>query len=329
MKSRAFARTGLEVSEVVLGGGTVGGVLVHPTDETRLAALQRAVAAGINWIDTAPMYGRGVSEETIGRHIASLSPLPHVSTKFTLAPEDFSDIPGAIARSLEQSLQRLQLERIDLLQLHNHIGFTEVERTITPGRILGRGGVADALDALKAKGVIGACGITAAGDMQAVLEVIDSGRFDTAQVYYNMINPSAAWDRAPAAWKTDDFSGLMAACRRQGMGMMNIRVYAGGPLASARRHGREYIMIPGADLASEDRRAAAIWALLGDRYGTPAQAALRFALANANFACSVIGIADLAQLDEALAAAAMGPLPPEALAALDALRARNFGLDQA
>jgi len=110
------------------------------------------------------------------------------------------------------------------------------------------------------------------------------------------------------------------------MGMMNIRVYAGGPLASPKRHGREYIMIPGADLTSEDRRAAAIRALLGDRYGTPAQAALRFALANTDFACSVVGIADLAQLDEALAAAAIGPLPPEALAALDALRARNFDM---
>jgi D-threo-aldose 1-dehydrogenase len=60
--------------------------------------------------------------------------------------------------------------------------------------------------------------ISAAGEMSAVLQVIDSGRFDAAQVYYNMINPSAAWDRAPSAWKADDLSGLMAACRRQDMG---------------------------------------------------------------------------------------------------------------
>ena len=49
--------------------------------------------------------------------------------------------------------------------------------------------------------MITACGLTAAGDMKAVLQVVDSGRFDTAQVYYNMINPSAAWTRARSAWR--------------------------------------------------------------------------------------------------------------------------------
>ena len=168
--------------------------------------------------------------------------------------------------------------------------------------------------------------LTAAGEMSAMLEVIDSGRFDTAQVYYNMINPSAAWDRAPSAWKADDLSGLMAACRRQGMGMMNIRVFAGGSLASSQRHGREFVMLPSADLVSEDTRAASVLAALGERYGTHAQSALRFVLANTGFACSVIGIADLAQLDQALAAVRMGPLPHAALAKLEPVWASNFGM---
>ena len=125
MKTRAFARTGLEVSEVVLGGGTVGGILVLPDDTVRHAALERIVAAGINWIDTAPLYGEGVSEETIGRHLPHLSPRPHISTKFTITPDDMTDIRGAIERSLEDSLGRLQVPRVDLLQLHNQITFTE------------------------------------------------------------------------------------------------------------------------------------------------------------------------------------------------------------
>jgi L-galactose dehydrogenase/L-glyceraldehyde 3-phosphate reductase len=326
MNRRPFARTGLDVSEVVLGGGTVGGILVHPADEIRLAAMQKLVAAGIDWIDTAPMYGKGVSEETIGRHLSSLSPRPRISTKFSIAPQERGDIAATIERSLEQSLARLKLPRVELLQLHNHITTADTPRAISPDQVLGRGGVADTLDRLKSQGLIGASGITAAGDMPAILQVIGSGRFDCAQVYYNMINPSAAWDRAPPAWKTDDFSGLMAACKRQGMGVLNIRVYAGGALASPQRHGREYVMIPGADLATEDKRAAAVFAELGTAYGTRAQTALRFALANTDFACHVIGIADLAQFDEALAAVAMGPLPKEACDRLDALRARNFGL---
>ena len=326
MNKRPFARVGLDVSEVVLGGGIVGGILILPDEATRQTALQRVVAAGVNWIDTAASYGGGKSEETIGRHLPHLSPRPHVSTKFIVAPEDHADVAGAIERSLTQSLQRLKLDRVDLLQLHNHIRLGDGPRAITPAQILRHGGVADALARLKDQGMIRAFGLTAAGEMAAVREVIDSGRFDTAQIYYNMINPSAAWERAPPAWTADDFSGLMAVCRRQGMGMLNIRVFAGGSLASPQRHGREFVMFPGADLASEDKRAAAVRAALGDAYGTPAQTALRFALANTDFACHVIGIADLAQLDEALAAVRMGPLPRAALAKLEAVWASNFGM---
>ena len=325
MKKRHFARTGLDVSEVVLGGGIVGGILILPNDDVRQAALERIIAAGIN-CDTAASYGNGVSEQTIGRHLPHLNPRPHISTKFVVASEDHADVAGAIKRSLEQSLGRLQLDRVDLLQLHNHIRYGNGPRAIAPEQILRRGGVADALDGLKAQGLIGAFGLTAASDMRAVREVIDSGRFDTAQVYYNMINPSAAWDRVPAGWSADDFTGLTAACQRHGMGLMNIRVFAGGSLASPQRHGREFVMFPGADLDSEEKRAAAVWRALGDAYGTPAQVALRFALANTDFACHVAGIADLAQLDEALAAVRLGPLPPDALAKLAPVWAGNLGM---
>ena len=192
MKRRPFLRTGLEVSEVVLGGGMVGGVLILPDEAVRQTALEKIVGAGIDWIDTAPLYGQGASEETIGRHLPHLMPRPRISTKFSILPEDLSDIYAAVARSLEASLSRLRLPRVDLLQLHNQITRDGGPRTISPAHVLGRGGVADALDRLKQEGLTGAGGLTAAGDMKAVLEVIDSGRFDTAQIYYNMNNPSAA-----------------------------------------------------------------------------------------------------------------------------------------
>jgi L-galactose dehydrogenase/L-glyceraldehyde 3-phosphate reductase len=326
LKKRHFARTGLNVSEVVLGGGIVGGILILPDENVRHAALERIIAAGINWIDTAASYGNGVSEQTIGRHLPHLNPRPHISTKFIVAPEDHGDVAGAITHSLEQSLKRLRLDRVDLLQLHNHIRHEHGPRAITPEQVLRRGGVADALDGLKAQGLIGAFGLTAASDMRAVREVIDSGRFDTAQVYYNMINPSAAWDRVPPGWSADDLAGLVATCQRHGMGLMNIRVFAGGSLASPQRHGREFVMFPGADLDSEEKRAAAVRHALGHTYGTPAQAALRFALARTDFACHVAGIADLAQLDEALAAVRLGPLPPDALTKLEPVWASNFGM---
>ncbi len=66
MKYREFGRTGLQVSELVFGGGAVGGLLVNADDDTKLDAIRRALAGGINWIDTAPLYGQGRSETALG-----------------------------------------------------------------------------------------------------------------------------------------------------------------------------------------------------------------------------------------------------------------------
>ena len=101
------------------------------------------------------------------------------------------------------------------------------------------------------------------------------------------------------------------------MGVLNIRVWAGGVLASPERPDRLFVMTTGTDLDNEMRCAAAVRTALGDDYGTPAQAALRFVLGNRDFATRVIGITEIAQLDEALEAVAQGPLPTAAISKLD------------
>jgi aryl-alcohol dehydrogenase-like predicted oxidoreductase len=166
--------------------------------------------------------------------------------------------------------------------------------------------------------------MTATGETGAILEVIDSGRFDCAQVYYNANNPSAAWSRAPANWRAQDFSGIMAACFRQNMGTLNIRVFAGGPLASPVRPGRLAVLTSGTDLDNEMRCADAVRTVLGDAYGPPAQTALRFVLGNRDFSARVIGVGDVGDLDAAVAAVEAGPLPPEEVAKLERLWATDF-----
>jgi D-threo-aldose 1-dehydrogenase len=329
MRKNLLGRTGLEISELAFGAGVTGGILIDADEAIRDAVLRRAVAAGINWIDTAPVYGDGTSEETIGRHLHGLSPRPHVSTKVRLEAEDLGDIAGAIERSLEQSLRRLRSDRVALLQLHNHLGGGVGGRiALSPEQVLARGGVADMLDRLKQQGLVGAIGLTAAGDARACLEVIDSGRFDTAQVYYNAINPSAAWTELPRGWRGgQDFCGILAASARHDMGVLNIRTWAGGVLASAARPARLFVMTANTDADNEVRCAAAVRAALGDAYGTSAQAALRFVLGQRGFATRVIGISTIAQLDAALAALAEGPLPPAAISKLEALWSSGFGPD--
>jgi aryl-alcohol dehydrogenase-like predicted oxidoreductase len=328
MRKVFFGSTGLEISELAFGGGVTGGILINPDEATRYNALKSALAAGINWIDTAPIYGNGESERTIGRHWESLSPHPNISTKVRLEAEDVNDIPGAIERSLEQSLERLRTGSIALFQLHNHLGRGVGERlALTPEQVLGRGGVADTFDRLKEQRLVHASGITVAGDTEACLDVINSGRFDAAQVYYNAINPSAAWRRVPAGWHGgQDFCGVLAACFHQNMGVLNIRVWAGGVLASPNPPDRLFVMTSDTDLSNEMRCAAAVRsALAGD--DTPAQAAVRFVLGNRDFSSRVIGISTIEQLEAALGALARGPLSSSAVSKLESLWANEFKMD--
>jgi D-threo-aldose 1-dehydrogenase len=325
MRKTYFGRTQYEISEITLGGGVTGGILINADEATRWAVLQRAVAGGINWIDTAPAYGEGKSEETIGRHLAALSPPPYISTKVRLEAEDLGDIPSAIERSLEQSLTRLQVDHVALLQLHNQLGTAVGNRlALSAQHVLGRGGVANTFDRLREQGLIDATGITAVGDTQTCLEVIESDRFDTAQVYYNALNPSAAWSRVSATWRPQEFCGLIGSCFRLNMGVLAIRVWAGGPLARSEMPARLSVLTEGTDVDNELRCAHAVRATLGPAYGTPAQAALRFTLGNRDLSSRVVGISGMAELEEALDAVERGPLPGEAIAKLDQLWATDF-----
>ena len=323
LRRRRLGRTGLEVSELAFGGGWVGGVLIHRDEDTRRAALARALEAGIDLVDTAPSYGDGESERTLGRLLGSFDRAPYIATKARLDTAALADPVGEIERSLAGSLERLRRDSVDVLQLHNPIAAATDSRHVAADRVLGD--VADALDGLRAQGLVRFIGVTALGEAAAVRRVVASGRFDTAQVYSNMLNPSAG-RTMPAAWEGHDFSGVLDACRAADVGVMNIRVFAAGVLAGGRRHGREVPVVDDSALDREERRAAAVFAALGGGYGTRAQTALRFALAEERIAAVVVGMAELGHLEQALAAAGEGPLPAPALAQIDAVHAGNFGL---
>lgn len=325
MRKNLLGRTGFLVSEIAFGAGVTGGILIKGDEAEAVRALNRALAGGINWIDTAALYGNGASEATIGRHIHSLKPQPYVSTKVRIERDEMGDVRGAIERSLEQSLKRLNLDRVALFQLHNQLGDAVGDRPqLSVEQVLGPGGVADTFDRLKEQGLFYATGLTATGETAAILEVIESGRFDCAQVYYNAINPSAGWSRSHRNWKAQDFAGIMAACFRQNMGVLNIRVFAGGPLANPARPERLAVLTSGTDLDNEFRCAAAVRRVLGTGFGTPAQAALRFALGNHDVATRVIGVGTINDLDEAFTAVEAGPLPAATVDKLELLWATDF-----
>src|SRR5262245_45675751 len=325
MRYRTFGRTGIEVSELVFGGGWVGGLLIHQDDGTKLAALRRAMAAGINWIDTAPSYGQTRSEQALGWLLKEIDASPRLSTKVRLDTGRLDDIPGQVERSIHESLQRLGRQSVDVLLLHNAIEPAVSGDAVTVEHVLGVDGAADALDRMRSQGLARHIGFTALGDAASCRRIVDSGRFDAAQVYYNLLNPSAARASMPARWNGQDFGGLIAACKAQGTAVMAIRVFAAGVLATDARHGREVIITRATDVPTEERRARAAFAALGDRYGSRAQTAVRFVLADPDVSCAVIGLAEPAHLEEALAGAEHGPLPRSGLDALERVYAEGFG----
>src|SRR3989442_11930258 len=121
MESRSLGKTGLTVSTLGFGCGNVGGLIIRGTPAERERGVAGAMELGVNYFDTAPSYGDGESERNLGQVLKALRARVYVGTKFRLDPPDLSDIPGAVARSLDASLRRLGMERVDLLQLPNRI----------------------------------------------------------------------------------------------------------------------------------------------------------------------------------------------------------------
>ena len=135
-----------------------------------------------------------------------------------------------------------------------------------------------------------------------------------AQVYYNMLNPTAIEGRSP--WNSTNFDGLLKICATHDMGVMGIRIFAAGHLASDVRHGREIPITDAAENAAEEHRTRVIWDRLRPADGTPAQAALRFGLACPLLSTIVVGLGELDHLEQAIAAVDAGPLPTDRLAAI-------------
>ena len=326
MNYRKFGGTGLEISEVVFGAGAVGGLLINGDDETRREAIRISLESGINWIDTAANYGDGKSERVIGQLLQEMPGTlrPHVSTKvqFDRAAGDFA---GQAQRSITDSLERLQMDRVDLFQVHNRVGSSpeEIPNCLTPEDMLRGDGVADAMDLLVAQGLVGHVGFTATGEAGPLHEVIASGRFASAQIYYNLLNPSAG-RVMPSTWSAYDHKNLIATAESAGVAVMVIRVLAAGVIATDIRTGKEGGVALANDVEADERRMAKVLPLLEPEHGERSQVAIRYALRNAGVSGVVVGTAEIHHLKLAIAAAEMGPLPDNLLDELDLLADSDF-----
>jgi aryl-alcohol dehydrogenase-like predicted oxidoreductase len=324
METRVFGRTGMRLSLLGFGCGAVGGLMVRgdPADQERTIA--RAIAAGVNYFDTAVQYGNGESEKNLGRVLQRLKPENVVvGTKVRLPSADFGRIADAVAKSLDGSLARLRLDRVDIFHLHNAITEAGGGEALSVRQVLED--VVPAFERLRQQGKTRFLGLTAVGDTAALLSLIDARVFDSAQVVYNMLNPSAA-AALPANYPAQDYGRLFDHTKGAGVGVVGIRVLAGGALSgSAERHP---IASPppepiGSAMSYEAdvARARRLMPLVNEGFAASlAEAATRFALSHPAMGTILVGMAAPQQFEHALAAVEKGPLPAAALERVIALR---------
>jgi L-galactose dehydrogenase/L-glyceraldehyde 3-phosphate reductase len=308
MKRRPLGRTGLSVSEIGFGCGPTAGLMVRGDDKARRNAVARALELGIDYFDTAPAYGDTLSEQHLGETLRALGAKPFIATKIALELPDLADIPGAVTRSVEGSIVRLGVKRLDLVQLHNRVAASRAPKAdigtgamLTVDDVLGADGVVPALECLRARGLVAHFGCCAyGGEPAAVAKLIDSGAFATMLLHYSLANPSA-FAACPPSLR--DYAQLGTRAVAAGMGAIALRVLDGGALLS--------------------RPASGLQALAQEVGGDLPALALRYALSNERVATALVGFSDIGQIEAACDAAASGPLPTLIRARIDSMHGKG------
>lgn len=203
MKTHTLGASPLHASKIILGTWVTGGEEFGPTEESEsIEAIQTSFDAGINCIDTAPIYGRGLAETIVGKAIRGRRDETIIATKvglrwdleegeFNFEAGDGTKIyknlkPASIRKEVENSLRRLGTDYIDLLQTHWPDATTPIAETM------------DCLLELKREGKVRAIGVcnTDPAQMDAYLAV---GPLDSLQTIYSMVDRDAEADLLPRA----------------------------------------------------------------------------------------------------------------------------------
>jgi aryl-alcohol dehydrogenase-like predicted oxidoreductase len=323
MKYNQLGRTGMFVSEICLGAMTFGG----NADAGMWAAIGglgqgavddivgRALAAGVNFIDTADVYSFGQSERLVGQALKNLG-VPRkdviVATKvfggMGPGPNDRGASRGHIMDSVRGSLERLQTDHIDLYQIHGNDTVTPIDETLR------------ALDDLVSQGLVRYIGVSnwSAWKIAKALgraETKGYARFETLQAYYSIAGRDLERELVPML--TEEQLGLMVWSPLAG-GLLSGKYAADGTgPEGARRTGFSF---PPVDAA---RGAACIEAMRGVAEAhdvSVARVALAWLLHKPHVMSVIIGARTAAQLDDNLKATTL-TLSPEEMATLDAVSA--------
>jgi aryl-alcohol dehydrogenase-like predicted oxidoreductase len=324
MEYRTLGKTGLRISEISFGCGAVGGLMTADRHEEQVGVIRRALDLGITHFDTASSYGDGTSEANLGKVLKEIEPEITLSTKVRLGPERPDDLKEATIASVDQSLKRLGRDAVDVIQLHDNVADGEwAHFSLTSEDVLGP--VLEAFQTLRDRGKVRFFGFTALGEPGALHALVESGEFHTAQVYYNLLNPTAGYP-APAGFQSLDYGRLLEKAAAHDMGVFAIRVLARGALTDAPRTGGKEprSLSPGSEYSRDVERARKLGWLTGGEDGTLAQTAFRFALMRPEVSAALAGCASIKEVEETAACSEAGGLSEEVIARLKGLWESDF-----
>lgn len=287
MERRKLGRSGIEVSRLSLGAMTFGGRMppISNVEATAAAAMfERALEAGINFVDTADAYSGGESEEILAPLVARHRDSIVLATKVGMGARSERPLSRHnLVASVEASLRRLGLEHIDVLYLHRPDRATAVEETF------------DALDELVQRGLVTAVGTSnwtsgetayAIGRQRALGAVEPT----SVQVYWSLVGRDVEQEIAPASRHLD-------------VGLVVWSPLAGGYL-SGRSDGRRSVWaFPPVDPALGERVLTVVRRIAHDLDLTPAQVAIAWLLSRDEVTSVIVGASSLHQLEENLLAA--------------------------
>lgn len=317
MHYRPLGRTGLDVSQLGFGCGSIGGLLVRGDYPTMRRVVGRAIELGVTYFDTASLYGDGQSEVNLGAVLRELRSDVLVGTKVLLAPGSADRIEAEVVSSVEGSLRRLGRERVDLIQLHNPL-MPHGRPDWAPVTANALATVFHAFQSLERQGKVRFWGITGLGETETLHQAVAGGGLHTVQVVYNLLNPSPG-RQVPAGFPYQDYRQLIDRAADKQMGVIAIRILAGGALSGT--PGRHPVAAQSvnpiatepdytADIARAQRFAFLVQEGIVSNL---VEAAIRFVISTPEISTALVGISSLEQLEHAVACANRGPLPTDAL----------------
>ena len=318
MHQQPFGRLG-QVSTLTLGGGGLGMLWGVTTFDECVATVHAAVEAGITLLDLAPRYGDGKAEEVVGAAFGGRLPEGvRVTSKCNLGNPPAEQVEGILRRSIEHSLRRLRLSRLDLFFLHCNLaplsnpmwGNPDAVARLTSYELF-VSHVRPAFEKLVGEGVIGAWGLTGIGHPDTIIRVLGERPAPAAvQCIANLLDSPGGLKFFQGSAKP---RSVMAAAHANGAGVLGIRAVQAGALTAAIDR-----PLPGDHPEMRDyARADGFRDLCAELGENPAVIAHRYAL-SLDIDTLVLGVKNRAELAECAAAAQAGPLSPSLMARIDA-----------